>query len=237
VDLTEVLEDARLRGLVGEGPIPEQVTHSLGFLAAFRAVVAGFGEQLGEVANSAPAHWMDLGSGGGLPGLVLASRWTQSQGVLLDARARSVAFLSEAVAKLGWDERVVVIQARAEEAGRDPDLRGRFDLVVARSFGPPAVTAECAAPFLRSGGHLIVAEPPPSPGEQRLDEDDASVRWPATTLRVLGQQPLQRWRGRFGYQVIRQVEPCSQRFPRRVGTAQKRPLYRVGQEGRKGNSE
>ena len=47
------------------------------------------------------------------------------------------------VADLGWADRVRVVRARAEEAGRREDLRGTFDLVVARGFGPPAVTAEC----------------------------------------------------------------------------------------------
>ena len=51
----------------------------------------------------------------------------------------------------------------AEAAGHDPLLRGQFDLVTARSFGRPAVTAECAAPFLRREGLLVVSEPPDSP--------------------------------------------------------------------------
>ena len=84
----------------------------------------------------------------GLPGLVLVGMWPDCRATLLDAGERRCAFLAEAVDRLGLggpgDGRAVP----AEEAGRRPDLRGGFDLVVARSFGPPAVTAECGAPFL-----------------------------------------------------------------------------------------
>jgi 16S rRNA (guanine527-N7)-methyltransferase len=224
--LDEVLELARSRGLLGDGPLTDQVAHSLGFLAAFGEYVGAGGSAVDTTTGPGPQRWMDLGSGGGLPGLVLASRWTRSQAAFLDARSRSATFLSEAVDALGWADRVVVIHARAEAVGRRADLRGGFDLVVARSFGPPAETAECAAPFLRSGGHLIVAEPPP--GSEAIREEDESARWPAEALRALGQEPLGCWRGRFGYQVIRQVHACPERFPRRVGTAGKHPLYRVG---------
>ena len=55
--------------------------------------------------------------------------------------------------------RVRVVRARAEVAGRDAALRGRFDVVVARGFGPPAVTAECAAPLLSLGGGCWSATP------------------------------------------------------------------------------
>jgi len=112
----------------------------------------------------------------------------------------------------------VVVRARAEDAGRIPHLRGSFDAVVARSFGSPPVTAECAAPFLHPGGLLVVSEPPRA---------DPEARWPRDGLATLGLEPLRTARTGFGYQVLRQNDPCPDRFPRRAGVAAKRPLYRV----------
>jgi 16S rRNA (guanine527-N7)-methyltransferase len=171
---------------------------------------------------------MDLGSGGGLPGLVLAQYWPESAAVLLDASERRTTFLSEAVHELGWDGRVEVVRARAEDAGRNPNLRAGIDVVWARSFGSPPVTAECAAPFLQVGGLLVVSEPPtrdlgPGPGTV----DPTRVRWLAPGLAVLGMVPVLTVRESFGYQVVEQVELCPERFPRRSGVAAKRPLYRV----------
>ena len=101
-----------------------------------------------------PGAGLDLGSGGGVPGLVAgrcagpAVAW-----VLLDAGERRAAFLAEAVARPGAGGP----GRGASRAGprwwaATPRYRGAFDLVVARGFGPPAVTAECAAPLLRSVG-------------------------------------------------------------------------------------
>src|SRR3546814_9312392 len=80
--------------------------------------------------------------------------------------AKRCAFLREAVEALGADERVEVVEGRAEEIGRG-EMRRVVDAVIARSFGPPAATAECAAPLLRAGGLLVVSEPP-----------EALDRWP-----------------------------------------------------------
>jgi len=217
------LTQAQELGFLGNAPVEAHVAHAHGFADAWAAVAGEAG-----CPGEEPARWLDLGSGGGLPGLVLAQRWPHVQGVLLDASERRAAFLQASVAACGWTERVLVIRDRAEVAGADPHLRGSFSLVVARSFGSPAVTAECAAPFLGVGGFLIVSEPPgESDGEggdgtQRHDDE----RWPAGGLTLVGQQPWRAVRETYGYQVIRQVTPCPERFPRRSGVATKRPLYR-----------
>lgn len=207
----------------------EQIDHALGFAGAFEDARTGC--DLGPGAcDLAPGRWMDLGSGGGLPGLVLAEYWPDSSAVLLDAAARRTAFLSEAVDTLGWSSRVQVVRERAEVAGSDPAWRAGFGVVWARSFGSPPVTAECAAPFLRPDGLLVVSEPPetvPGPGPGPLHGPGA--RWPREGLAELGQEPLLTVRARFGYQVIRQTTPCPARFPRRSGVASKRPLYRVSE--------
>ena len=159
---------------------------------------------------------------------MLAHHWLRSQAVLLDANLQKTSALREVVDECGWAHRVKVVRARAEAAGRS-DLRGSFDLVVARSFGSPPVTAECAAPFLRPGGLLVVSEPPPevqSLGKAGIRASN-SDRWPLEELVLVGLEPLAGWRGEFGYQVLRQVLSCPTRFPRREGIPGKRPIYRI----------
>jgi 16S rRNA (guanine527-N7)-methyltransferase len=216
--LLDILERARTLGFLGPTDLEEQVAHALGFARALEDARALEETGAGEPAGAIPGRWMDLGSGGGLPGLVLAQHWPGTSGVLLDSAERRTTFLADAVGELGWGDRVVVVRARAEDAGRIPHLRGSFDAVVARSFGSPPVTAEGAAPFLRLGGRLVVSEPPAG---------DPAARWPRKDLAILGLEPLETARIGFGYQVLRQSEPCPGRFPRRAGVASKRPLYRV----------
>ena len=209
--LIEALGQARTWGFLGDGPLDVQVAHAEGFADAADGTMSG-------------GPWMDLGSGGGIPGLVLAHRWPDRGAVLLDSSERRTRFLAQVVEDQGWGSRVRVVTDRAEVAGHSEDLRGVFSLVVARSFGSPPVTAECAAPFLRQGGILIVSEPPvSSPGD-----DGAQARWPEKGLASVGLERLSVWRGAFGYQLMRQKTPCPERFARRVGVPAKRPLYRVG---------
>jgi 16S rRNA (guanine527-N7)-methyltransferase len=196
-------------------------------------------DALGPVAHPQPSRVLDLGSGGGLPGLVLAEHWRDSHVVLLDSNERKTAFLEEAVCEIGFERRVEVLRERAESAGRRTGLKNAFELVVARSFGPPAVTAECAAPFLVPGGLLVVSEPPsdaaePSSSDHRREGGDVGFvglkasdprRWPSESLLVLGLQPMGKWNRAASFQVLRQVRLCPDRFPRRVGVVTKRPLY------------
>jgi 16S rRNA (guanine527-N7)-methyltransferase len=156
---------------------------------------------------------LDLGSGGGLPGLPLALAWPGTRWFLLDGSIRRAEFLSQSVTALGLDGRVTVVAERAELAGRG-ELRSTVDAVFARSFARPAVTAECASPFLRQQGLLVVAEPPGGQPD----------RWDDRGLAHLGMRLGSRLVEPTAVQLIVQVTPCPERFPRRVGVPSKRPL-------------
>lgn len=199
-DVRVWLEQSRSYGFLGPGPVDDHVRHALGFA---------------EVVGEAPEAVVDLGSGGGVPGLVLAGLWRTSRFVLLDSAERRTAFLAEAVEGLGWQDRVEVLRARAEAAGREVRLRGRFPLVVSRSFGSPPVTAECAAPLLALGGLLVVSEPPVS--------EAVDARWAGAA--TVGLELEGRRTAGAGYAVLRQVAPCPDRYPRREGVPGKRPLW------------
>ncbi len=196
------IEGARL---LGPGPLEPQMEHADGFVAVWNSL-----------RGEAPLRYLDLGSGGGLPGLLLLEAWS-TRGVLMDAMQKRTAFLREALAWSGAPTNGTIVTARAEDLARDPDFDGQFDLVTARSFGPPSVTAECAIRFLRRDGLLIVSEPP--------DRDGWEERWPADALRVLGLRPVQRFHTPFTFQALEKFADTDEQFPRRSGTPGKRPLF------------
>jgi 16S rRNA (guanine527-N7)-methyltransferase len=200
--LLAVLDRSRALGFLGPGPVEDHLHHALAFA---RAVA------------TPPARALDLGAGGGLPGLVLASRiWPGTSWTFLDAQQKRTEFLREVVTDLGLDDRVAVITERAEVLGRSPDHRGVYDLVVSRSFGPPAVTAECGAPLLRPGGRLVVSEPP----------GGSAGRWPDAGLAEAGLQadgPLHIDDVHLMV-LVRTADPID-RLPRRSGIPAKRPLF------------
>ena len=192
--MIDVLEEARELGFLGPGPVSFHVEHARAYLPL-----------LADVTGSA----LDLGAGGGVPGLVLAAERPDLAWTFLDGMQKRTAFLERAVARLGLTN-VVVRTARAEEV---PDLRGRFDAVVARSFAAPAVTAECAAPLLRVGGRLVVSEPP----------DGEQDRWSGAGVLGLGAPTVVT--GPPTLVVLVQEAPCPDRYPRRTGVPAKRPLW------------
>ncbi len=224
--LLGALHRARERGFLGDVPLETHIEHALGFAAAAESVPQ---DDLAVPTGPAPdgtirGPWLDLGSGGGIPGLVLAHRWPNREAVLLDSNERRTTVLSQGGEAQGGDARVRVVTGRAEVVGRAESGRGAFSLVVARSFGPPPVTAECAAPLLCVGGVLIVSEPPITGADPELDP----VRWPEEGLQAVGMTRQGFHRGQFGYAILRQAVPCPERFPRRVGVPRKRPIYRTG---------
>ena len=194
-----MLEDARSLGFLGPGPVEPHLDHARGYMAA---------------APGPPTVAVDLGSGGGVPGLALALWWPSSRWLLVEAQRRRAEFLTRALPALGLEGRVDVAAERAEAVGRDPQHRGAADLVVARSFAAPAVTAECAAPLLSPRGTLIVSEPP---------ETVADDRWPADGLAPLGLERRAIAPAPRRFQAFMQVSPCPDRFPRRA--PHKRPLW------------
>jgi 16S rRNA (guanine527-N7)-methyltransferase len=216
----DLLERAKDLGLSGPGPTEAHFRHSLGF--ADVVIETRGGRHTGRSFNL-----LDLGAGGGIPGLVLADALPEASVTLLDAHERRCGLLHEWVAEADWSSRVSVACGRAEDLGRDPSLRGTFDVVVARSFGRPAVTAECAAPFLKVEGLLVVSDPPvyQDPSPLGRNEVSRALRWPAEGLRMLGLEPESETTRPFHFSVFRQRSLCPDRFPRRTGIPAKRPLF------------
>lgn len=211
-DLEQVLGEARRLGFLGPGPVEDHVEHTLGMALVVEGELAGATPG----SEGAPRCFCDLGSGGGVPGLVLARCWPGAEGVLLESSGRRCRALEDWLRKLGFDHRIQVLEGRAESLARLPRWREMFPVVVARAFGRPAVTAESAAGLLAPAGLLVVAEAP---------EPDPR-RWPEPGLAGLGlgpAQPREALDRRFV--VIRKTAPVPGRFPRRVGIPAKRPLW------------
>lgn len=197
----QIIARGRQQGLIGGGASPEaEWSHG-----------AGLARQLGDPGA---IRCLDLGTGAGIPGVALAACWSESSWLFVDRRARSEAFVSWAIELLGLGDRAGFRRGEAAVLARESDLAGSVDLVVARAFGPPAVTAECATGFLPLGGRLIVTEP----------EVDDPARWPAAPLGRLG-LAVRRVGTAPRFVEIGKQAPHETRFPRRTAAMQRQPLY------------
>jgi 16S rRNA (guanine527-N7)-methyltransferase len=156
------------------------------------------------VVRARPGSIVDVGSGGGAPGIPLAAALPDREVTLLEANARKAAFLERAAADF---PNVRVVAGRAEEQPVDT-----WGIAVAKALAPPPVAAEWCLPLVGPGGAAIVFVGPSA--------DRAAVETVAEKLAAeLVDSPP-------GLLVLSKLGPTPRGFPRRPGVARKRPLAR-----------
>ncbi len=166
---------------------------------------------------------IDVGSGGGLPGIPLAIASTGLSVTLLESIEKKVEFLRQARDVLHLSN-VNVSNQRAEEAGREAGFRHSYDVSVTRALAALPVVVEYCAPFVREGGWILAMK-------GRLEHDELVVGEKAA--RRLGAELYEVARVRLLAEleqkhrqivVFRKTGPTPTGYPRRVGLAKKRPL-------------
>ncbi|MDO5733133.1 MAG: 16S rRNA (guanine(527)-N(7))-methyltransferase RsmG [Eubacteriales bacterium] len=162
--------------------------------------------------------FLDLGTGAGLPGILLKILYPESKACLLDSLRKRIDFLSEVVELLelrGVDLR----HARAEELGRDPAYRSGFDLVIARAVAPLNILLEYSLPFVKPAAYFIA-----------MKTDPAEVELARHAAQSLGAKLLDvsnfelsdsSKRSLFVYQKI---GACPKIYPRTAAQIKRRPL-------------
>lgn len=142
-DLLEALRVAQRLGVLGPVPVDEVVAHGQWYVSALAGI-------RGRV--------VDLGSGAGVPGLVIARARPDLRLTLVDRRSKRADLLERAVRRLGLADRVEV---RCEEVERTIDRESAsFDAVTARLFGPAGRTLAVGARLMAPGGVVVISEPP-----------------------------------------------------------------------------
>jgi 16S rRNA (guanine527-N7)-methyltransferase len=162
----------------------------------------------------------DVGSGAGLPGLVLAATLPEARVDLVESVGRKCEFMRRAIERMGiGNARVVCERSETWAAG---DGREAYDAVTARAVGRLATIAELASPLLRKGGAVVA-------WKGRRDEDEeAELARAAPRIAI---EPLEvRWVGPYAgsrnrhLHLMRKAGPTPAELPRRPGVAKKRPF-------------
>lgn len=175
----------------------------------------------GQRETDRPPCLIDIGTGGGFPGIPAAIAFPQAQVTLLDATGKKMRFLQRLVEQLGLT-RVTTAIARAEAAGQQAQHRAQYDLALIRAVGPATVCAEYCLPMLRLGGQAVLYR-----GQWTVEEAAAL----GETATLLGAElsevdafktPLSQGTRHCIY--LRKVAGTPDLFPRPVGVPAQQPL-------------
>lgn len=171
----------------------------------------------------AGSRLVDVGSGGGLPGIPLAICQSHLHFTLLEATQKKARFLQECIQELKLSNATVLAQ-RAETAGQDKAHRQRYDAAVCRAIGPMPELLEYTLPLVRIGGMVLAMK-----GQQYEKDLQAA----ADALHILGAGDVEVFdafpggQGPPGVGVIIRIlkaRPTPRPYPRPPGTARHQPL-------------
>lgn len=198
-----------------EGATLRHVEDSLALLPALDACAAAAGPRPRGLSV------IDVGSGAGLPGIILAIARPTWRITLLDSLKKRCTF-NEAAAAAAGVPNVAVEWARAEDAGQDPLLREAHDVAVARAVAELRVLAELCLPLVAVGGHWVAAK-----GAKPQEEVAAAghaIKELGGTLLWVEEVDSEAPDGRRCVVVVRKDRPTQGKYPRRAGTPKKQPL-------------
>ena len=166
------------------------------------------------------ANLIDVGTGAGFPGVPVAIMRPDIYVTLMDALGKRVAFLKEVVAALGLNADCV--HARCEDAAKKPEFRDAYDVACARAVAETNVLSEWLLPFVKPGGWMLALKGPMA-AEEAARAQTALAQLNGRLARVCPVSvPGRDWDHRV-IEILK-TGATPDRFPRRAGIAEKRPL-------------
>ncbi len=169
----------------------------------------------------AGASVIDVGSGGGFPGIPLAIIRPDVQIALLESAIKKATFLQEAVNELHLGN-VIIINQRAELAGQSWEYRQRFHLAVTRAVAAAPVALELTLPFVRLLGRAVLMKK--GNIDVELEQARRALRQLGGTIELVDTLPLPDLLPEHMLVVVEKLQATQARFPRRPGIPERRPL-------------
>ncbi len=171
---------------------------------------------------TAPRRCIDVGTGGGFPGLAVAIALPGAQLTLVDSVGRKTTAVLAMAEAIGIKDRVTVRTERVELTGRDPSCRGHFDLAMARAVAAAPVVAEYLVPLLRNEGEALLYRGRWSVNDQQeLEQALAPLK---ARIRARDALELPAGKGMRHLLRLQATGPCPKTYPRAVGLPAKLPL-------------
>ena len=164
---------------------------------------------------------IDVGTGGGFPGIPLAVYSPEKNFTILDSLNKRLKIIEELSGKLGITN-VSLVHGRAEDAGRSKEHREKYDLCVSRAVSNLATLSEYCLPFIKVGGYLLAYKGPGAKAE--TEEAETAIRKLGGELKEIKDIELEEYGLDHKIVVIKKVKHTPKAYPRKAGTPLKDPI-------------
>ncbi|KAK7389026.1 hypothetical protein VNO78_23857 [Psophocarpus tetragonolobus] len=167
---------------------------------------------------------VDVGTGAGLPGVVLAIARPEWDVTLMESMNKRCVFLEHVVGLIG-SSNIQIVRGRAESLGQNPCFREQFDVALARAVAEMRILAEYCLPLVRVGG-LFIAAKGHDPEDEIKKAESAIQKVGASLLQVCSVESQSPYGQRTAV-IYSKDRPTPMKFPRNPGTPAKEPLAAV----------
>lgn len=167
------------------------------------------------------SYSLDMGTGGGFPGIPLKIMQPEMKSVLADSLNKRISYLDEAVVDLGL-KNVTPLHARAEELGQDLAYREQFSIVFSRAVAAMNILVEYCLPFVKVGGYFVALKG--SGFDEELDVAEKAIRTLGGDIVGIENLELPLIHVPRTLVFVKKVKPTPKKYPRRPGKPKRNPL-------------
>lgn len=164
---------------------------------------------------------IDIGTGGGFPGIPMKIVKSDCSIVLLDSLNKRINFLNEVIDKLELDD-IRTIHGRAEDFAQKAEYREKFDLTVSRAVANLAVLLELCLPYVKVGGYFVALKGPSI--EDEIKDAKVALRVLGGSIEEIIEVNIAGSDLKHNLLVIKKVKDTPKKYPRKAGTANKSPI-------------
>jgi len=164
---------------------------------------------------------IDVGTGAGFPGIPLKILYPQIKLTLLDSLKKRIKFLQELSEVLALQE-IEFLHGRAEDIGKNPIYREKFDYVVSRAVAELAILSEYCLPLVKVGGSFLALKGPL--GEEELNKGEKALKILGGKVEKVVKCELPFREDKRTLLLISKKQTTPKQYPRKAGTPQKKPL-------------
>lgn len=163
----------------------------------------------------------DVGAGAGFPSLPMKILQPELKVTIIDSLGKRLNFLKDLITKLNL-KNVTLVHARAEDAGQDPKLREKFDLVTARAVARMSVLSEYCLPLVKKSGYMVALKGPKAQDE--LKDAKKALKTLGGKLEQVKELTLPDSDDERTLIVVKKVASTPKKYPRQAGTPNRKPL-------------